>query len=184
MSNTNTATPAKSGPSSPTITPLHDPAHQAKVIKPAPLGTSNRESLNPRTALDFLSLLSDLARTDSSREQPHCPRAGYNRSSRIRSKGIAGKEDGQGKVSLVVSRNNFEDDDADAVANLQSPLPTNCSRLVLPNSALLSRSILLRESSDPVRLAEAHICSNKSIKPASLSQSFVAMRDSTGKPSS
>jgi hypothetical protein len=43
----NTSTPAKAGPASPTITPLHDPAHQAKVIKPAPLGTSNRESLNP-----------------------------------------------------------------------------------------------------------------------------------------
>ena len=43
----NTSTPAKTGPASPTITPLHDPAHQAKVIKPAPLGTSNRESLNP-----------------------------------------------------------------------------------------------------------------------------------------
>jgi hypothetical protein len=49
MSNqaSNTSTPAKSGPSSPTITPLHDPAHQAKVIKPAPLGTSNRKSFNP-----------------------------------------------------------------------------------------------------------------------------------------
>jgi len=43
----NTSTPVKAGPASPTITPLHDPAHQAKVIKPAPLGTSNRKSLNP-----------------------------------------------------------------------------------------------------------------------------------------
>ena len=39
----NTATPARSGASSPTITPLHDPAHQAQIIKPAPLGTSHRK---------------------------------------------------------------------------------------------------------------------------------------------
>lgn len=50
----NTSTPAKAGPASPTITPLHDPAHQAKVIKPAPLGTSNRESLNPLSLSSFL----------------------------------------------------------------------------------------------------------------------------------
>ena len=51
----NTSTPVKAGPASPTITPLHDPAHQAKVIKPAPLGTSNRESLNPLCPSVFLA---------------------------------------------------------------------------------------------------------------------------------
>ncbi|KAK6906975.1 hypothetical protein L486_04302 [Kwoniella mangroviensis CBS 10435] len=42
MSSSTSSTPNKSTSSSPTITPLHDPKHQAKVIAPSkPLGTAN-----------------------------------------------------------------------------------------------------------------------------------------------
>lgn len=44
MSNSTSSTPTKSTTTpSPTITPLHDPSHQAKVIPVKPLGVSNRE---------------------------------------------------------------------------------------------------------------------------------------------
>ncbi|OXB33346.1 hypothetical protein J007_06957 [Cryptococcus neoformans] len=42
MSNSTSSTPTKSTTTpSPTITPLHDPSHQAKVIPVKPLGVSN-----------------------------------------------------------------------------------------------------------------------------------------------
>lgn len=44
MSNSTSSTPTKNTTTpSPTITPLHDPSHQAKIIPAKPLGVSNRK---------------------------------------------------------------------------------------------------------------------------------------------
>lgn len=84
MSSSNTTTPARSGASSPTITPLHDPAHQAQVIKPAPLGVSNRMS---RFLPAARSARGSLIRC---REQQDRPWAGYDGGSWARAEGIVG----------------------------------------------------------------------------------------------
>ncbi|WRT65467.1 uncharacterized protein IL334_002410 [Kwoniella shivajii] len=48
MSSSSSSTPNKSTSASPTITPLHDPKHQAKVIQPVkPLGTANPNQVVP-----------------------------------------------------------------------------------------------------------------------------------------
>ncbi|WVR04029.1 hypothetical protein IAU60_001028 [Kwoniella sp. DSM 27419] len=123
MSNTSTPTKSSTTPS-PTITPLHDPEHQAKVIPPVkPLGTSNTNKIVPGQVTE----------------------------------GAVGA--GLGQKALLAKR--F------AKANKPTVSPTD--QLQSPCTAKLAGA------------KQRHFAKGK---PASLAQSFTAIRDSSAAPTS
>ncbi|WWC87500.1 uncharacterized protein L201_002390 [Kwoniella dendrophila CBS 6074] len=125
MSSSNTSTPAKSTSASPTITPLHDPKHQAKVIAPSKaLGVANTNQIVP-----------------GQMTEPSAAGAGL------------------GQKALLAKR--F------AKANKPTVSPTD--QLQSPCTAKLAGA------------KQRHFAKGK---PASLAQSFTAIRDSSGPSSS